>query len=365
MNFNSFDEIKYYIALSSNQKISIQKLGKILVAFGSFAKAWEAGENDFKRLGFEEELIFEINNIKQNSNAFAVLSEVEKLGLNLYLRDSKEYPELLREISTPPYLLYARGEILPQDELAVAIVGTRMPTAYGRQIAYDLAYNIAKNGITVISGLALGTDSAAHQGALDANGRTIAVLGCGADTIYPISNRALAEKIQKQGAIISEFPLGMPPLKQNFPARNRIISGMSLGTVVVEAPEDSGSLITARFALEQGREVFGVPGNVTSKMSDGPNNLIKMGAKAVTSHSDIIDELNLAQVLGETGAKEIIADSKDEAEILKHLSKEPAHIDSIVRQSGLETSIVGSTLTLMEMKGKVRNISGAGYIINN
>lgn len=275
------------------------------------------------------------------------------------------YPSRLKQIHKPP-LLYVRGALIDADEPCFAVVGTRAPTTYGRQIVGELVEPLARAGLTIVSGLALGIDALAHEAALNAGGRTIAVLGGGVDdgSIYPVTNRNLAFRIIKEGgAVISEFPPGAESFKSNFPQRNRIISGLSLGVLIIEAKEDSGSLITARAALDQNREVFAVPGDITRATSIGPNNLIKMGARPVTTASDILDALGLENLKESAAARAIHPDSKEEAALLPHLSREPVHIDELVRASGLPVASVGSALTLMEIKGKIRHLGGMNYVI--
>ncbi|MBN2209612.1 MAG: DNA-processing protein DprA, partial [Candidatus Coatesbacteria bacterium] len=216
---------------------------------------------------------------------------IERLSLNIMTLKSEDYPENLRHIPDPPALLYVRGELEARDSFAIAIVGTRTCTHYGKQTAENLGMELASMGLTIVSGLARGIDSHAHRGALMGKGRTIAVLGTGLDNIYPAEHSSLADEIAKSGAVVSEFPCGIAPAPRNFPIRNRVISGLALGTVVVEAPPQSGALITARLALDQGREVFAVPGNITAQTSRGPNQLIRQGAKSVLSATDIIEEI--------------------------------------------------------------------------
>jgi DNA processing protein len=259
--------------------------------------------------------------------------------------------------------LYVRGALSPADDLALAMVGTRKATSYGRDATYDLAKQLARQGITIVSGLAHGIDAAAHKGALDGGGRTIAVFGCGIDVLYPRENRDLALKICDNGALISEFPIGTAPAAGNFPRRNRIISGLSLGILVVEAPEGSGALISADLAAEQGREVFAVPGNIYSPMSRGTNRLIQEGAKLVMHVGDVLDELNIAYTNVQTrlSAEQIAPGNEVEASILKHLSADPLHIDEIVRLSQLPIATVSSTLTILELKGLARMVGHMQY----
>ncbi|HUT96406.1 MAG TPA: DNA-processing protein DprA [Candidatus Paceibacterota bacterium] len=279
--------------------------------------------------------------------------------------EDKEYPVVLKEIHNPPKELYIKGEIINQDKVAIAIVGTRRYSQYGKQACLDIAGKLAKLGITIVSGLAKGIDTFAHQAALENNGRTIAVLGSGMDrkSFSPSCNYELSEKIAKHGAVISEYPEGTIGAVYTFPQRNRIVSGLSLGVVVIDAPEKSGALITASLALEQNREVFAVPGNIYENNSQGTNQLIKIGAKLVTRIEDILEELNLSHLLENTEKKKIKPKNKEEEIILSILSLQPIHIDEIIKLSKLSTSAVNSTLTILELKEVVRNLGKNNYII--
>ncbi|HKW23797.1 MAG TPA: DNA-processing protein DprA, partial [Ktedonobacterales bacterium] len=277
------------------------------------------------------------------------------------------YPRLLQEIPLPPPVLYVRGTLAPADEWALAIVGTRRASAYGKQMTERLAGELARQAITVVSGLARGIDTAAHQAALAAGGRTIAVLGCGPDLVYPPENAKLAARIVEQGAVITEFPPGTQPEAGNFPARNRLISGLSLGVLVTEAPETSGALITTRFAAEQGRDIFAVPGNVTSRSSVGANRLIQDGAKMVLEVGDILSELNLhlaPRQLELLELREALPENASEARLLALLdaSDEPGHIDDLCRASGLPVAEVSGTLVMLELKGLVRLVGPMTYV---
>lgn len=277
------------------------------------------------------------------------------------IRD-KNYPELLKEIHDPPKTLYLRGNFSEKDKIAVAIVGTRDYTSYGKQIAYDIAGSLAEAGITIVSGLAKGIDTWAHKAALERGGRTIAVLGSAVDSksIYPVCNKNLAEKITQNGAVVAEYPAGTKSERWFFPQRNRIISGLSLGVLVIEAPEKSGALITAMQAVEQNREVFAVPGSIYSKNSIGTNRLIQMGAKLVTCANDILEELNLP--LTEDKKKQYKPENKQEEILLNILSSEPIHVDEITKKSKLDTGAVSSTLIMLELKGIVKQHGGGYYI---
>ncbi len=276
----------------------------------------------------------------------------------------KNYPEILKHIPNPPKKLFVRGEILPKDKTAIAIVGARKHTSYGKQVAYDFAYALAKSGVTIVSGLALGIDSEAHKGALDAGGRTIAVLGSGIDdnSIYPYSHKSLAERVIKNGALISEYEPGTPALPHQFPQRNRIVSGLSLGVLVVEAKEKSGSLITAKLALEQGKDIFAVPGPIFSKMSEGTNKLIQQGAKLVLTPNDILEELEIAGVkIKEKDDQPEL--SEQEKKIYEILKNENLDADGIIRKSKMPASEVLTILTMLELKNVVKNTGNDVYCI--
>jgi DNA processing protein len=258
-------------------------------------------------------------------------------------------------------VIYVKGALTPADDFAVAMVGTRRVTAYGQQVARDTSTYLAGHGLTIVSGMARGVDALAHQHALQAGGRTIAVLGCGVDVVYPPEHRKLAEAIAENGAIISDYPMGTQPEGINFPPRNRIISGLSLATIVVEAGERSGALITADFAVEQGRDVFAVPGNVFSPASRGTNRLIQKGAYAMVSPQDVLDVLDLAQVEDYKDARRALPADTTEAKILQVMDYEPIHVDEICHEVDLPVEKVSAALTMMELKGMVQHVGGMRY----
>jgi len=294
-----------------------------------------------------------------------------RCAARLVLLDDPEYPSSLRAIDLPPPFLLVRGEILREDGLAVAIVGSRRGTSYGLRVAERLAADLGARGVTVVSGLARGVDTAAHRGALDAGGRTVAVLGSGVDVVYPPENRRLAAEVAETGAVVSQFPMGTAPLPHHFPARNRIIAGMTLGTVVVEAAERSGALITARLAGELGREVYAVPGNVSSLDSFGTNSLIQDGAKLVQGWEDVVAEWppewrRALRSLPESG----VSTQREaggtiepgEHAILALLGDEPVAVDDVVERSGIPPSQVSAGLTALELRGLVRRMAGQQYV---
>ncbi len=287
-------ETKYFNAFNLIDGLGPIAFKKLLAHFNSLEEAWSIEINQLRQAGLENFVIEQIKKQRPQINPSEQMERLTKEGIDLITILDKNYPKLLKEIYSPPALLYIRGKLELNDEFSLAIVGTRKLSSYGQQITPLITSDLAGAGLTIISGLAKGIDTLAHQAALKANGRTIAVLGSGLDkkSIYPSINRHLAEEISQKGAVISEFPIGAEPLAQHFPQRNRIISGLSLGILVIEAPEKSGALITAKDALEQNRDVFAIPGPILAKNSLGPNNLIKMGAKLVSQANDILYELN-------------------------------------------------------------------------
>lgn len=364
---NNKEETKYFVALSQEPKIGARTLLKLVRRFRRLADVWGADYADFKKKQIPENIIQLIISLRKKVDPEKEMEKIKKLGISVVTISDKHYPRLLKEIPDPPALLYIKGEIRPEDELAVAVVGSRKYTSYGARVCEFIASELAAAGLTIVSGLALGIDTFAHKVTLSLNnGRTIGVLACGLDQIYPHPNQDLARRIiDGHGAIISEFPLGTPALPHHFPIRNRIIAGLSLGVLVVEASLESGSFLTARSALEYNREVFAVPGNIFSDKSIGTNNLIKSGAKLTLSAQDVLEELNLQSKTQKIKAQKILPDTKEEAEILKHLRQDdPTHIDQLVLKSGLDIAKVNSTLILMEMKGKIRNLGANQYVIS-
>ena len=337
--------------------------------FGTLEEAWRSGLAELRSAGLDSRTAHLVATKKLAIDPDAELSRVVESGARAYTWHDDDYPPRLKEIYDLPPVIYVKGELLPEDERAVAIVGTRKPTAYGRESAYQITHEIARSGVTIVSGLARGIDAVAHRAALEAGQRTIAVLGCGVDVVYPREHGKLVGEILQSGALISEEPLGARPDAQNFPRRNRVMSGMTLGTVVVEAAEDSGALITARHALEQDREVFAVPGNIFSPSSRGTNRLIRdSAAKLVLEARDVLEELNLSTVarriemaaffpLDESESEILLAFfplDESESEILRYVTFDPTHIDEIIRSSGLGISMVSGTLAMMELKGIVK-----------
>jgi len=281
-------------------------------------------------------------------------------GLRIVTSRDADYPPPLRELRGAPAVLYVRGTLVRElDSPAIAVVGTRRPTPYGRGVAHRLGRALAEAGITVVSGLARGVDGAAHRGVLDAGGRTLAVLGSGLDRCYPAEHRPLLETIARTGAAVSEFALGCPPLPANFPRRNRIIAGLVRGVVVVEAAERSGSLITARLALEQGREVFAVPGPITSATSRGTHALLRQGARLLGGIEDIFEELDLRVELADPPGDSL---TDEERRVMEWIGPEPVSIDRLISETGLAADRLGAVLALLEVKDRIRDVGGGRVV---
>ncbi len=356
--------LKYLLALNHFTKFGPIRIKKLKKYFLNSKKIFEANESELLKAGIEQKIAKEFINTKKNIIPENLLEQLEKENIKAITIEDELYPKILKEIHTPPQLLYYKGTLKKEEENNIAIVGSRKFTSYGKQATENLVGELSKNNLNIVSGLALGIDAFAHKACIDSGGRTIAVLGSGLDnaSIYPSQNKYLSEKIIKSGgAIISEFSPGTPPLRHHFPQRNRIISGLSLGILIIEAQEKSGSLITANYALEQNREVFAVPGNIYSLNSKGTNKLIKQGAQLVTDTNDIIESLGL-QVTNQKEIKKIKPENFKEEKILSCLSHEEIHTDLISLKTGLDSSVINSTLIIMEMKGMVKNIGGMKYI---
>lgn len=363
-------DLHYWLALNSLADIGPVHAGRLVSAFGSAEKIFQAARTELK--GVEGIGKCRAESISSFNQWEMVNSEIERAGkdnIQLISINDRAYPESLRRIHGAPLILYVRGGLAGSDKYAVAIVGSRNSTAYGRQVAEKMGFKLASSGLTVVSGMARGIDTAAHKGALRAGGRTIAVLGSGVDVPYPSSNIGLMNAIASRGCVISEFPLGTPPNRENFPRRNRVISGLSLGVIVIEATLDSGSLITVGYALEQGKDVFAVPGNVTSGNSSGTNNLIKKGAKLVESAEEVIDELSpqIKEIIREERVTSDTALSNlthDEKRLFSYLSAEPKHIDLIIRETEMTSGKTLSLLLNLELKGIIRQTEGKNFVLN-
>ena len=356
-------ELKYWVGFNIIPGIGRVKFAQIETYFAKLEDAWKAPAGDFKKAGLDSNTIKAIETLRPSINIDIELEKLEKSNVQAFTYHDSGYPERLKEIYDYPPLIYIKGELIPEDAWCISVVGTRKATVYGRQVTEEIVEDLARNKITVVSGLARGIDTIAHNCALKAGGRTAAIFACGVDTIYPAENADLSRRISENGALISEYPLGAKPRPDNFPRRNRIMSGMSLGVLVIEAGESSGAIITAHMATEQDREVFAVPGSILSPMSRGTNALIQEGAKLVRNCNDILEELNLTVSEQQLGMKEIVTASATEAILLKQLGSEPVHIDQICRDSGMPISEVSSNLTIMELKGLVRQVNSMSYVL--
>ena len=357
------DELKYWIAINRIPRIGRVRFKLLESHFGSLSDAWAAGTPELLAAGIDDQTAQLITVQRPTIDPDEEVSKLERLGARAVTWNDTDYPSFLKEIDDLPPVLYYRGDLRPEDERSVAVVGTRKATAYGRQVAQRLTYDLAQAGVTIVSGLAHGVDGIAHRAALEAGNRTIAVVASGLDSTYPSEHTNLAAQIVESGAVVTEYPLGTRPKAEHFPRRNRIMSGMTLGTVVIEAAEHSGALITARHALEQNREVFAVPGSVMSASSRGTNQLIKRAeAKLVSEYEDILEELNITQVGQQIEMKALFPADDNETKILSHLTQEPLHIDEVIRNAGIGISEVSGALALMELRGLVRQIGGMNYI---
>jgi DNA processing protein len=358
--------VKYWVWLSTITGLGSRKYTQLIEKFGDPEVIWNLTKGELEKIDFIPKVI--INNIidpKFKNSINEHMERIYKNNIKIFTIKDDLYPVFLKNIHDPPIVIYVKGT-LKLNEKAIAVVGSRKATPYGLKMAEIISCELTKCGITVISGMARGIDSSAHSGALASGGRTIAVLGCGLDKAYPPENDKLMKRIEEAGAVISEYVPGVKPLAQNFPARNRIISGISMGVVVIEANEKSGSLITAEFALEQGREVFALPGNVNSAFSIGTNKLIRDGAKIVTGIEDILEEVNVfrSSAMNIFEHKEIEkvrllkSLEPDERRLAECLSEEPLHIDVLVEKSGLEIRTVNAILVMLELKGIIDQLPG-------
>jgi DNA processing protein len=352
----------YWVAFNLIKGIGAVRFRNLLDHFGDLRLAWEAPLDVLVASGLSSRLAEKIIHERSVRDLEQLWAKIQGQGIEVITWEDKTYPVRLREIDQAPPVLFLRGSLQAEDAWAVAIVGTRKVTPYGRQVAEELASYLGRNGITVISGLARGIDAIAHLSALRAGGRTIAVLGSGVDTIYPPEHRQLAEQIILKGGVISDYPVGTPPEGINFPPRNRIISGLSLATIVIEAGEQSGALITASFAAEQGRDVFAVPGSIYAPQCKGTNRLILEGARPLLAVQDVLEALDLVKANEQQVASRILPTDTLEVNILQTLSYEPIHVDDICAQLNLPIEKLSAALTMMELKGMVRQVGGMNYV---
>jgi DNA processing protein len=353
-------ERDFWIALSMAAGIGPVRFARLLETFGSAESAWHASLFELARVGLERRTLDSLQRLRAETPA-ALMNNLRRLGIRAVTRLDDDYPANLREIVDAPPVLFVRGSLATQDACAVALVGTRRATGYGIAVAEHLAAGLARAGVTVVSGLAKGIDTAAHHATVDAGGRTLAVLGNGLDQVYPAENRQLAQRITASGAVVSEFPPGTPPDAVNFPRRNRIIAGLSKATVIVEAGLPSGALITADFALEQGRDVLAVPGSILNSASAGANELLRQGATPVTCVADILEVIGTTADADRIVARAVPNLGDQETSVLDALGGDPRHVDELARLLGRSAGEVSATLALLELNGMARQVGGMLY----
>lgn len=356
-------EVKYWVAFSGIAGIGRIRISRLKTHFGTLQDAWQAPEGKLKQAGLDSRSVDALLAVRRTLSPDLETERIDRLGIRVVICEDPLYPTALMQIHDYPPVLYVRGTLPSPDDPCLAVVGTRRPTIYGRQVTEEIVTDLSMNGMTIVSGLARGIDSVAHRAALEAGGKTIAVLASGLDIIYPSENTKLARAITERGALVSEHPPGTRPKPEHFPLRNRIMSGLSLGVLVVEAGERSGALITAHQALEQNREVFAIPGSILSPASRGTNCLIQEGAKLVRSYEDVLQELNMNTAPRQTEIAALSPLNEVEAIVVEHLGPEPNHIDEICRRSGLTMPQVGSTLAMLELRGIARQVGNMNYVL--
>ncbi len=349
-----------WLSLSKIDGLDCQTFCQLLKTFGSPSEIYQKKFKEL-RVMVSEKIALEIGLGVDQADLQDTLNWLAKANNHIVTLADPDYPKALLEIADPPPLLYAKGNIALLNKLSIAIVGSRNASVQGEKNAEAFAQGLAEHGLCIVSGLALGIDGAAHRGALKAKGDTIAVVGTGLDMVYPAQHRDLAHQIASSGLIISEFPLGTLSKPQNFPRRNRLISGLSLGCLVVEANLKSGSQITARLSAEQGREVFAIPGSIHSPLAKGCHQLIKQGAKLVDSLQDIVEELNLSKAVSATVAEENSPTNQDQQTLLEAMGYDAISIESLVQLTGLTVSTLSSMLTLLELEGRITGLAGGQY----
>jgi len=353
---------KYFVGLSMIPGLGSRSLIKLLEYFGSAEKSWVASEKEINQLGLKNSLKKSIISNRKKIDLNREYNKIINDNIKLLTIDDFQYPSLLKEIYDPPILIYYKGNINWKESIFFGVVGTIKLTSYGKRAIEEIVSGLTQKGLVIVSGMARGGDTVAHKVAINNGGNTVAVLGSGLNHIYPPENKKLSQQITEHGALISEFPPSTEPRRQHFPMRNRIISGLSLGLLVVEASEKSGTLITANCALEQNREVFALPGSIFNPYSRGPAKLIKMGAKLVSDIEDILEELQVDSLLKSKEAEAILPDSKEEERILSVLNlRDYVMIDELIRQFKITSSEVMAILTMMEMKGKIQNLGKGKY----
>ncbi|MDN5326965.1 MAG: processing protein [Moorella sp. (in: firmicutes)] len=358
------EEKPFWVALQQTPGLGARRVLQLVKYFGGARAAWEAPEGELLTLEGLGKGAVSLLNWRRQVDPERITASLAAAGIGVITIEEEAYPPELKRIYDPPPVLYWRGSRFPEEGLKIAIVGTRRATAYGLKVAGELAAGLAEAGVGVVSGLARGIDAAAHRGAIQGGGMTWGILGCGVDIVYPREHRELYRQVMERGAIISEFPPGTPPDAGHFPARNRIISGLTAGTVVVEAAARSGALITADLALEQNRDVFAVPGPITSRYSQGPHDLIKQGAKLVTGVADILEEYEPQSLwsLPREEARASVTLNAIEEKVLAGLEAIPSHLDVIMAATGLPPGELNTALIMLEMKQLIRRLPGGFYV---
>ncbi len=353
----------YWVAFNRVHGIGAVRFAALLEHFGDLERAWEASPEALLASGIGPQSVRRLIESRVSIDPDDELEKLERAGVDVLTWLDESYPPLLRQADHAPPVLYIRGRLEPADRDAVAVVGTRRPTPYGQTAARDLAATLAVHGVTVVSGLARGIDAYAHRAALEAGGRTLAVLGSGLDEVYPAEHRRLAEEIATRGALLTDYALGTRPEAANFPPRNRIISGLARAVVVVEAGEESGALITARFAADQGRDVFAVPGSIYNRASRGTNRLIQDGATPLLTPDDVLTSLQTVHGQASPAASEPpMTDDPVERAVLGCLGADPSHVDDVVARAGQPVPQVTAALAMLELKGLVTHVGGMHYV---
>ncbi len=357
------DPRAYWVGFNLVRGIGAVRFRILLEVFGDLSTAWNATPAQLLEAGIPQYAVGQWIKIRSEVDLERVWDHLLRKNIQVLTWQNSEYPRRLREVDQCPPVIYLRGSLGLEDEAAIAVVGTRRASVYGKQIAQDLGDFLARNGITVVSGLARGVDGFAHEAVLNAGGRTIAVLGNGVDLVYPPEHRALGQRIIENGCLLSDYPPGTQPDSKNFPPRNRIISGLAAGVVVIEAGETSGALITASFAAEQGREVFAVPGNILTPTSKGTNRLIEQGARPLLNFNDLLDCLQMQKQEEKMAVRQAIPVDEMEKRLLDVLTYEPQHIDEISAVTSLPIAQVSATLAVMELKGLIRQTGSMQYFL--
>ncbi len=356
------DITRYYIGFNRVNGIGPARLDRLIGYFGSVEAAWHASAGELQATGLEPKLISALLTERRTLDLDAELEQLVRVGAHAICREDPAYPVALAQIALAPPVIYVRGQLRPGDAWSVGVVGTRSPTIYGKEAARTICEGLVISGVTIVSGLALGIDAVAHHAAIAQGGRTVAVLPAGVDQVYPERHQRLAQQIIEAGALVSEFPLGQRPLPALFPVRNRLISGLARGVVVIEAGAQSGALITVNYALDQGRDVFAVPGSIFSNQSRGTNQLLRRGAVPVTSAADVLDGLDFGRVVLRDELNSATSSDPVEAALLQILEHEPMHLDDLCRGVELPVAVVGAAMSMLEIKGQVRACGVAVYV---